>query len=142
MCRAQPAWFAVYSLDRHPEGENRAKLLSALEYDCQILPYCQIPVTNVQWEAFIMADDGYRNSAWWRGIRYVGMKLWPFGGPEGCTAPTWSEANCPRESVSYFEAVAFCRWLSAKTRNSIRLPTDLEWMVAATGVDLSRDYPW
>jgi formylglycine-generating enzyme required for sulfatase activity len=51
-------------------------------------------------------------------------------------APAWPEANCPREMVSYYEAVAFCRWLTAKTGTSCRLPTEREWMLALAGYTL------
>ena len=56
--------------------------------------------------------------------------------------PSWKEANSPRENVSWFEAVAFCRWLSNRTKSKIRLPTEWEWQLAATGGDPKRKYPW
>ena len=56
--------------------------------------------------------------------------------------PNWKEANSPRETVSWFEAVAFCRWLSKRTNSKIRLPTEWEWQLAATGGDPEREYPW
>src|SRR5262249_30644668 len=83
------------------------------------------PVTNLQFEAFINAEDGYRNSEWWKGIKQR-------NGPDD---PSWKEANSPRETVSWFEAVAFCRWLSKRTGLPIRLPTEWEWQLAATGGD-------
>ena len=55
---------------------------------------------------------------------------------------SWQEANAPRETVSWFEAVAFCRWLSQQTGSKIRLPTEWEWQQAATGGDPTRKYPW
>jgi hypothetical protein len=100
------------------------------------------PVTNVQFEAFLKADDGYCNNEWWRGIRYIITQLWPLGEPHESARPLWPEANCPRENVSWYEAVAFCRWLSTKTRTNIRLPTVKEWMLAMTGGDPSHQYPW
>lgn len=44
--------------------------------------------------------------------------------------------------MSWYEAVAFCRWLSAKTITTIRLPTEWEWQQTATGGDPEREYPW
>lgn len=90
------------------------------------------PVTNVQFEAFLKADDGYRNEEWWKDIEQSKDAL----------KPERPEANSPREMVSWYEAVAFCRWLSAKTGNSIRLPTEWEWQHAATSCDSQGEYPW
>lgn len=90
------------------------------------------PVTNEQFEAFLKAEDGYRNEEWWRDIE------------QSCEAgqPRWQEANTPRVTVSWYEAVAFCRWLSAKTGSSIPLPTEWEWQQAATSGDPKHEYPW
>ena len=89
-------------------------------------------VTNAQFEAFLKSEDGFRNKKWWDGIER---------GKEASIA-SWPEANAPRESVSWFEAVAFCRWLSHRTRSITRLPTEWEWQQAATGGDPTREYTW
>jgi formylglycine-generating enzyme required for sulfatase activity len=97
------------------------------------------PVTNAQFEAFIK-EAGYRNKEWWKDIKQI----------EEPWEPSWREPNSSRETVSWFEAVAFCRWLTAKYRErgslvetqEIRLPTEWEWQLAATGGDAKRKYPW
>ena len=71
-------------------------------------------VTNAQFDAFIKAEDGYRNEEWWNGMERS----------KEVSAASWQEANSPRETVSWFEAVAFCRWLSQRTGSKIRLPTE------------------
>ncbi len=43
--------------------------------------------------------------------------------------------------VSYWEAEAYCRWLSAELGEAIRLPTEEEWEKAARG-EGGRTYPW
>jgi formylglycine-generating enzyme required for sulfatase activity len=87
------------------------------------------PVTNAQFQAFIDAG-GYQVEDWWQGIRLMS--------PE---EPSWREANRPRETISWFEAIAFCRWLSHEQGVEIRLPTEQEWEKAARGTD-GREYPW
>jgi formylglycine-generating enzyme required for sulfatase activity len=90
------------------------------------------PVTNAQYQCFI-DDDGYGDERWWRDLER----------PEP-TASQWSQANRPRTDVDWYEAVAFCRWLSARlglAADAIRLPTEWEWEKAARGND-GRAYPW
>jgi len=50
-------------------------------------------------------------------------------------------ATLPVTSVNWFDAMDYCRWLSAQWRMEIRLPTEAEWEFAARGSD-GRIYPW
>jgi formylglycine-generating enzyme required for sulfatase activity len=50
--------------------------------------------------------------------------------------------NQPAVDLSWFEAMAYCQWLSAALGYAVRLPTEWEWQQAATGGDPSREYPW
>jgi formylglycine-generating enzyme required for sulfatase activity len=43
--------------------------------------------------------------------------------------------------VSWYEAIAFCLWLSDVTGDAIMLPTEQQWQRAAQGDD-GRIYPW
>lgn len=108
--------------------------LEDIDHVFEVEPFCiaKYPVTNEQFGAFFKAEDGYRNEEWWKDIEQS----------HEASAPRWQEANSPRETVSWYEAIAFCRWFSAKTGTGIRLPTEWEWQQAATGGDPQREYPW
>lgn len=43
------------------------------------------------------------------------------------------DKTCPVTDMSWYDAVAYCEWLSAQTGRTYRLPTELEWEYAARG---------
>jgi len=86
-------------------------------------------VTHRQWQAFI-DDGGYADGRWWT----------PLNRPEPVT-PAWNEPTAPRERVNWFEALAYCRWLSHRLEREITLPTEQQWERAARGIE-GREWPW
>ncbi len=50
--------------------------------------------------------------------------------------------DCPAVKVSWEEASAFCRWLTAKEKVKHSLPTEAQWEYAATGAGKGTPYPW
>lgn len=89
------------------------------------------PVTNAQFQAFVQAAEGYADPRWWQGLNQ----------PKTAQQSRWQESNRPVERVDWYEALAFCRWLSAKTGLTISLPTEQQWEKAARGTE-GRKYPW
>jgi eukaryotic-like serine/threonine-protein kinase len=49
--------------------------------------------------------------------------------------------NIPVHLVDWYDAIAYCAWVSQRTGTRVRLPTELEWEKAARGID-GRFYPW
>lgn len=91
------------------------------------------PVTYRQYRVFLEADDGFNNPAWWEDLWFqVDKPGRQFNRRD----------NHPAENLCWLEAMAFCRWLSARLGYEVRLPTEWEWQQAATGGDSTNEYPW
>ena len=108
------------------------------------------PVTYRQFQAFVDAADGLRNPRWWKGLAAEKRER---QSPYSQEFQLW---NHPRENVTWYQAVAFCRWLTAQAKSrpdllpeeldtgtdwQISLPTEWQWEKAARGHD-GRAYPW
>ncbi|PUB76297.1 MAG: hypothetical protein DBP03_04870 [gamma proteobacterium symbiont of Ctena orbiculata] len=87
------------------------------------------PITNAQYQRFI-DDRGYEDERWWNGLTKQNLEK-----------SRWNQPNRPWDRVSWYEAVAFCHWLSQQLSYEIRLPTEQEWEKAARGT-AGREYPW
>jgi formylglycine-generating enzyme required for sulfatase activity len=53
----------------------------------------------------------------------------------------WGSGDIPVYFVTWEDAAAYCRWLSEKNGETIKLPTEAQWEKAARGTD-QRLYPW
>ncbi|MBI5095648.1 MAG: SUMF1/EgtB/PvdO family nonheme iron enzyme [Candidatus Hydrogenedentes bacterium] len=60
---------------------------------------------------------------------------------EGNYEPKPDASQAPADQVTWFGAIAYCKWLSDKTGSAYRLPTEAEWEYAARGAE-SRKWPW
>ncbi len=114
-----------------PAGEVILK--TEFQENFTVAPFrlARYPITWAQYRAFLDAEDGYCNPAWWEDRPRK----------EEPGSPLWSFKNYPVINVSWYDAVAFCRWLSVKLQLPIRLPTEWEWQWAAAGVT-RQDFPW
>ena len=113
-----------------------------LDYDFQIARY---PVTYAQFQTFTDDPEGFTDGRWWDGLAH---RKGHNSAPGEQRFKYW---NHPREGVSWYDAMAFCRWLSWRLgggydldtidRWAVRLPTEFEWEKAARG-NTSWGYPW
>lgn len=114
-------------------------------------------VTYTQYQAFVDAQDGFNNLEWWKDFpdEYYHQKI---------KEQRIKSPNNPRDSLSWYQSVAFSRWLDAKYRElglfnnllvgtlngvsanpndwQIRLPLEWEWQWAAQNGMEYRKHPW
>jgi formylglycine-generating enzyme required for sulfatase activity len=81
------------------------------------------PVTNQLYHAFVTAS-GHPAPTGWREGHYPDVL-----------------GDHPVVNVAWYDALAYCRWLSETTGHIYRLPSEAEWEKAARGTD-GRPYPW
>ncbi len=113
------------------------------------------PITNRQYGRFVAAG-GYDQRQWWTDAgweaKQQGLVLdWgtgqgvatdnPWTQPRFWDDSQWNGTEHPVVGVSWYEALAFCLWLSDVTGEKIMLPTEEQWQYAAQGDD-GRKYPW
>lgn len=121
---------------------------SILGYDFRIGKY---PVTNSQFQDFITAGGYDQRQPWWDKEEIEEIMQywveWP-AGPRYWDNPRFNRATQPVVGVSWYEAGAYCDWLTAELRqrgeigqgDMVRLPTEAEWARVAAGAD-RRPYP-
>jgi hypothetical protein len=91
-------------------------------------------VTLEQFNVFTKPDN-YFQPEWWAGLPIQPDQHRPY-------ASQRQVHNHPAQFVSWYQAMAFCNWLSAQLGYAVRLPTEWEWVQAATGGHADHIYPW
>ena len=81
------------------------------------------PVTNAQYAVFTLST-GAKAPEHWRSNQ-----------------PPQALLDHPVVFVSWYEAAAYCEWLSQQSGRRVSLPTEAQWEKAARGTD-GRIYPW
>lgn len=98
------------------------------------------PVTNAQFAEFIKTG-GYDTERWWTKDGWQQKQKESWAEPRYWNRSKWNSETKPVVGVSWYECLAFCRWLSEITGENIRLPTEEQWQYIAQGDD-GRIYPW
>ncbi|MCL4300575.1 MAG: twin-arginine translocase TatA/TatE family subunit [Anaerolineae bacterium] len=109
-------------------------------HQCYLSAYAigRYPVTNAEYARFIQ-DGGYRWREFWTEMGWAAAKNWTQ--PHLWNNVKWNQLDCPVVGVSWYEAAAYCRWLTKVTERSYRLPTEAEWEKAARGSS-GNFWPW
>jgi hypothetical protein len=99
------------------------------------------PVSN-QWYKDFVDAQGYATPEYWTPEGRKWLEYTKVGHPRSWFERKWRSPNSPVVNVNWWEADAFCRWLTiAKGDGVYRLPTELQWQAAAAGKG-KRQYPW
>ena len=94
------------------------------------------PAHGVSLPAFRAAVAPVTNAEYSRFVGATGAAPPPFAGD-----PRFNAGEQPVVGVSWFEAVAYCKWLASLIGTRYRLPTEAERERAARGSS-SGDWPW
>ncbi|MCA0453428.1 MAG: SUMF1/EgtB/PvdO family nonheme iron enzyme [Chloroflexi bacterium] len=136
-----PAGSFLTSSDLLDPSSFKRHAAETLQYSVALGSYriSQYLITYAQYEAFVNSD-GYHNRAYWTEAGWSWRE--DKTQPENCwNDPQWHLANHPVVGVTWYEAHAYCRWLTANLGYEIRLPTEVEWERAASGDD-GQIYPY
>jgi formylglycine-generating enzyme required for sulfatase activity len=115
-------------------------LAQAAQFEVPAFAIGQFPVTNEAYGQFVAAA-GYQTRAWWCDLGWAYKEKGGWAEPHHWHNREWNRPDHPVVGVSWYEAMAYSRWLSAVTDQHITLPTEQQWQRAAQGDD-QRLYPW
>ncbi len=147
--------FLMGSGDDDRQADNDEKPQHRLELPAYWIG--KYPVTVAQWRRFV-EGDGYTTRKYWTRVGWgwhhndenglakllqhlPGRKPVRRAADERWRGLEHGDDNLPVVNVTWFEAVAYCRWLSVQTGHPFRLPSEAEWEKAARGPD-GRIWPW
>ena len=109
-----------------------------------------VPKGEVEWKNEYKASQVYTVQSFWIAkypITYAQFALFRssinfqsyYTDVNGEFASQWQQyhtfSNHPADNISWFDAMAFCRWISDLNSESIRLPTECEWVRAADAIE-------
>jgi formylglycine-generating enzyme required for sulfatase activity len=125
--------------DNFNEGDVRERPVHTVEVSAFYIGKHEI--TNGQFRKF-RDDPEYSNGKFWPDGRPVPLDQVPYWkDKQNHGGGTPESDDYPVLGVNWDSAVAYCRWVGAKTGKIYRLQTEAEWEKAARGTD-QRRYPW
>jgi formylglycine-generating enzyme required for sulfatase activity len=114
----------------------------------------RFPLTNQEYGKFVEAG-GYDEERYWTKAGWAwrrgpltrfdelrGLDRRTHDRPAYWDDPHWNRPNCPVGGLTWYEALAYCLWLSEVTGKDYRLPTEAQWEKAARGSEDQRGWPW
>ena len=116
MARIPEGWFLMGS----ESGQDNERPVHRVWVDAFELAVCQ--VTNAEYALFLAETNHHTPLKW---------------GESDFSQPDQAVVG-----VSWFDATAYCEWLSKTTRDLYRLPSEAEWERAARGGLEQKLYPW
>jgi formylglycine-generating enzyme required for sulfatase activity len=161
-CEVSAGPFLMGSTDEDEQASDDEKPQHTYEIE-QPYAISRYPVTNAQYVAFVQAG-GYVERRYWTEAGWAWREEETITGPEEQSTP-YNLPNHPVVGVSWYEAVAFCRWLEEQLQVAgcklqvrdrddglreinlgpgtfnVQLPTEPQWEKAARSGD-GRIYPW
>ena len=104
------------------------------------IPKYETPRHEVHLPAFRMGKTPVTNAQFEEFVRDMHRSVSPEMGWDGQKVPA-GEENFPVVGVTFYEAVAYCDWLSRKTDRKYALPNEAQWEKACRG-GTHNIYPW
>ncbi len=130
-CEIPSGHVLIDEIDNHQKTKQRRISVESFRIS-------KYPVTYNQYQVFCDDGEGYRNTQWWEFSPEA--YNWRINNPEPKPARFKGDER-PREMVNWYDAMAFCRWISVKQNSITMLPSAIQWQRAARGDD-NRLYPW
>lgn len=115
----EPEWITIPAGEFWMGESSSAHKLYLPEYHI-----ARVPITNAQYSLFVKAENHKMPEHWQDGRVPKGLE------------------SHPVVNVTWYDAIAYCEWLSKMTGKKITLPSEAEWEKAARGDKDKRNYPW
>ncbi len=150
-CPVPPGQVSIYTDDLDTSSAEQHGAQSEPQPVQQPLWITKYPITLAQYGLFTGSGrerpDHFKEDRWWAGFpQKTGHHKWFGNQPR----PQPGALNKPAQYVTWYQAVAFSRWLTDRYRMlgfltegaELRLPFEAEWIQAATAGRSDYLYPW